>query len=87
MAKRPSIIDRLEEAERSEAETAARPPLRVAKDVLKTSVYVPTAAHDRLREIAFIERVKVHDLIMEGIDRVIQDRGHAEKASRKAKAS
>jgi hypothetical protein len=58
-----------------------------ARDVQHTSVYIPRAAYERLREIAFHERKKIHDLIMEGVDGTIAARGHSESASRKAKAS
>ena len=47
-----------------------------------TSVYIPRAAYERLREVAFAERVKMHDLIMQGLDLVIEKRGHPERASR-----
>jgi hypothetical protein len=32
--------------------------------------------HRRLREIAFTRDVKVHDVIMEGIDAALQKHGH-----------
>ncbi len=41
------------------------------------------AVHDRLREIAFTERRRVHDLIMEGLDKVMESRGHAERTGDK----
>jgi hypothetical protein len=66
---------------------APAPTTRKArKDVQHTSVYIPMAAYDRLREIAFTERKKVHDLIMEGLDKVIKSRGHPERATRSTKA-
>ena len=56
------------------------------KDVQHTSIYIPMPAYDRLREIAFTERKKVHDLIMEGLDKVMKSRGHSERATRSTKA-
>ncbi len=41
---------------------------RPRPDVVHTSVYLPREVHRRLREIAFTRDVKVHDVIMEGID-------------------
>lgn len=90
MPKRPSIIDKVELAAAPVPEIAMAAPPRAAtpltkKNVQHTSVYVPRAAYDRLREIAFTERCKIHDLIMQGIDLVIAERGHGEKASRSTK--
>jgi hypothetical protein len=45
-------------------------------DVVHTSVYLPKEVHRRLREIAFTRDVKVHDVIMEGIDAALQRHGH-----------
>jgi hypothetical protein len=38
-------------------------------------VYLPPAVHDQLRELAFSERVKMHTLLMEGLDLVFKARG------------
>ncbi len=46
------------------------------KDVIKTSTYLPVEVHDILREIAFHERNKVHDLLLEGIEHVLKTRRH-----------
>lgn len=87
-AKRQSFLDKLEKElpEQPQAASAAAPPARASTpltrpDIHKTTLYVPDAVHERLREIAFTERVKVHDLFMEGIDRVIESRGHSERTS------
>jgi hypothetical protein len=85
MRKRPSIIDQVELAPPEPAHE--KPPARAVtpltdRNVHKTSIYLPREAFDRLREIAFTKRCKVHDLIMQGVDRVIAEHGHGEKASR-----
>ena len=83
--KRPSMIDAMMSPAAPLEAAPAAPAVAPAKpkpDVQHTSVYIPRAAHERLREIAFHERVKMHDLIMEGLDLVIQKRGHGEKATR-----
>jgi len=84
MAKRPSILDKLEAiapepapVAATEAAPARKPKTNDARQ--HTSVYVPRAAYERLREIAFVERVKIHDLFLEGIDLVIAARGHPER--------
>lgn len=63
------------------APTSGRRP---RPDVVHTSVYLPREVHRRLREIAFTRDVKVHDVIMEGIDAALQKHGHPPSA-RKAK--
>lgn len=99
MAKnRPSVIDGLELAPTKPAK-ATSPTAEVmdlkavaeksakGRDVQHTSVYIPRAAYERMREIAFHERAKIHDLIMEGVDSVIATRGHGETARLNSKAS
>lgn len=100
--KRPSVIDELDLAPEAETPPPAASPakpkvvkIRTAKpapaeqpdNIVRSSIYLTQAAHDRLREIAFVERKKVHDLIVEGVDAVIAKRGHPESARRKPKAS
>ena len=82
--KRPSMIDAMMAREPPVAAPMVAPvaPPKAKPDVQHTSVYIPRPAHERLREIAFHERVKMHDLIMEGLDLVIEKRGHPERASR-----
>lgn len=47
-----------------------------AKDeVAKTTVYAPRAVFDQWRELAFTERKKMHDYLLEGLDLVFKDRG------------
>lgn len=58
---------------------------RARPDVVHTSVYLPKEVHRRLREIAFTRDVKVHDVIMEGIDAALQKHGHPSAASLKGK--
>ena len=88
MSKRPSIIDTLTLVPPPPEKEVAAVDLAAARratlsDVQHTSVYIPRAAHDRLREIAFVERCRVHDLIMEGLDLAIARRGHPETATRR----
>ncbi|MDX6750681.1 hypothetical protein SH611_12740 [Geminicoccaceae bacterium 1502E] len=51
---------------------AAAPPRRAVR---QQTVYLPEPVHDQLRKLAFDERVKMHGLLMEGLDRVFRDRG------------
>jgi len=90
MSKRPSLIGGLtlpsaEPAapemevpiERALPEASVKPVGRRPRpDVVHTSVYLPREVHRRLREIAFTRDVKIHDVIMEGIDAALQKHGH-----------
>ena len=44
-------------------------------DVKQQTVYLPLPVYEQLRRLAFEERVKMHQLLMEGLDRVFHDRG------------
>jgi hypothetical protein len=58
------------------AETSRQPRRHTTKDAtIQQTVYLPPAVHDQLRELAFSERVKMHALIMEGLDAVFRARG------------
>jgi len=43
--------------------------------VIHSSLYLPEGVYEALRRIAFDERVKIHDLVMEGLDSVLRRRG------------
>ncbi|MCF4130307.1 hypothetical protein [Methylobacterium sp. SyP6R] len=90
MSKRPSLIGGLTlpgaepampkpeaPAERAAPEISAKPAGRRPRpETVHTSIYLPREVHRRLREIAFTRDVKVHDVIMEGIDAALQKHGH-----------
>jgi hypothetical protein len=89
MTKRPSVIGSLSLVEEPqaapEAETSMpKPARRKLEGVVHTSIYVPRPVYQKLREIAFTQERKVHDVIMEGIDAVLQKYGHAGVAALKA---
>jgi hypothetical protein len=44
-------------------------------DVKQQTVYLPLPVYEQLRRLAFEERVKMHQLLMEGLARVFRDRG------------
>jgi hypothetical protein len=44
--------------------------------VVHSSLYLPEAVHEALREAAFKERCKIHDIIMQGIDSALKKRGY-----------
>lgn len=90
MSKRPSLIGGLTlpgaepatpkpkaSAERAAPEVSGKPAGRRPRpETVHTSIYLPREVHRRLREIAFTRDVKVHDVIMEGIDAALQKHGH-----------
>jgi hypothetical protein len=43
--------------------------------IIHTSVYLPEALYEGLREAAFRERCKIHDIVLEGIRLALGKRG------------
>ena len=70
MAKRPNPRPTASSTPREPAGRRPRP------DVVHSSLYLPDGVYEALREIAFHERVKIHDLVMQGIDAVLKKRGY-----------
>jgi hypothetical protein len=58
----------------SNATGKARGPV-TRPSIVHTSVYLPQAMHDALREAAFKERCKIHDIVLEGIELALRKRG------------
>ena len=44
-------------------------------NVKQHTAYLPLAVHEQLRKLAFEEDKKMHDYLVEGLDRVFADRG------------
>jgi len=42
---------------------------------IQQTVYLPPAVHEQLRKIAFDERVKMHDILIEGLNLAFARRG------------
>ena len=82
MTKRPSVIGSLSlvgesPAAAPDSEVAVPKPARAKREgIVHTSIYVPRPVYQKLREIAFTQERKVHDIIMEGIDAALQKYGH-----------
>jgi len=43
--------------------------------IKQQTAYLPEPVYEQLRKLAFEERHKMHDYILEGLDRVFRDRG------------
>lgn len=62
----------------AKVEPATKPAGRRPRpDIVHSSVYLPQMVHEALRQIAFKERSKIHDVIMEGIGLVLSKRGYS----------
>jgi hypothetical protein len=56
--------------------TPTRPVGRQGRPgIIHTSVYLPEALYEGLREAAFRERRKIHDIVLEGIRLALGKRG------------
>ena len=71
---------------RSARSAPAKPTGRWSRpDITHTSVYLPQAAYEALRQVAFDERRKIHDLLIEGVELALKKRGYPPIAEMKAK--
>jgi hypothetical protein len=54
----------------------ARPGSRQGRPgIIHTSLYLPEAVYEGLREAAFRERCKIHDIVLEGLEMALRKRG------------
>lgn len=82
--KRPALLDSIDMATESAATPAQVVEIKkpnastttVKQATVKSSLYLPPKAHRLLKEIAFAQDCKVHDLVIEGIDRVLNSHGY-----------
>jgi len=44
--------------------------------VIHSSIYLPEPVYETLRKIAFEERLKIHDIVLEGIEAALRQRGY-----------
>jgi len=73
----------LEAPEKAKTETPIKQPnaqqaaasVKSKSEIVKQTVYLPSAVHEQLRQLAFEERKKMHDYLVEGLDRVFKNRG------------
>jgi hypothetical protein len=68
MAKRTRTLPRT-------ATAPARPVGRKGRPgIIHTSLYLPEALYEGLREAAFRERCKIHDIVLEGVEMALRKR-------------
>jgi hypothetical protein len=65
------------------ATSAARTPTE-RPSIVHSSLYLPEPVYEALRKIAFEERLKIHDIVLEGIDAALRRRGYPSVESLKA---
>ena len=59
-----------------EVEQGSKVAMRSKRPAVKQhTAYLPLPVHEQLRKLAFEENRKIHDYLMEGLDRVFADRG------------
>jgi hypothetical protein len=68
---------------RTGATGATRTPNERAS-IVHSSLYLPEPVYEALRKIAFDERIKIHDLVLEGIDAALRRRGYPSVENLKA---
>jgi hypothetical protein len=64
--------------------TAAVRSLPERPSIVHSSLYLPEPVYEVLRKIAFEERLKIHDVVLEGIDAGLRRRGYPSVESLKA---
>ena len=52
--------------------------------MVHSSIYLPEPVYEALRKIAFEERLKIHDIVLEGIEAALRRRGYPSVANVKA---
>lgn len=61
--------------EKSEKTVKPKDNWKEKGSIKSTTVYVPEVVYEQWRELAFTERKKMHDYLIEGLERVFEDRG------------
>lgn len=80
-ASKPKIISEVAEQSKEKKTTEqsnvvqTKITTKPKSEIIKQTVYLPSAVHEQLRQLAFEERKKMHDYLVEGLERVFKDRG------------
>ena len=78
MRNKRTSLDALDLQSEQSVEAELQPPKSTKPTIPKTvqqTAYLTVAVHEQLRRLAFEERSKMHDYIMEGLDLVFQKHG------------
>jgi hypothetical protein len=69
------VAKRTRPAGASPSERATVTKRQARPGIIHTSIYLPEAMYERLREAAYKERLKIHDIMLEGIELALRKRG------------
>lgn len=77
MAKKRTSLNELftNSAETSVSRTPEVETINKATDIKRQTVYLPEPVYEQIRTLAFQERRKMHDYLIEGLDLVFKNRG------------
>ncbi len=76
MTKKRTSLDALSLSDTSQPEEAPKKIGTPGKPrIIKQTLYLPEAVHEQLRVLAFHEKVKQHDLLIEGLNMMFKSRG------------
>ncbi len=90
MTRRPILSDLMKQTAAAPAPIPTSPapapaaPARKKTDKVQLTVYLDRPAYEQLRELAFVERCKLHDILLEGLDAAFAKRGAKPLAALKA---
>jgi hypothetical protein len=76
MSKHPSIKLDHKPTLKTVTTASRNDELKVGIDYVKNTLYLHPKVQKRLRALAFHEEKKVHDLLIEALDKLFADRGH-----------
>jgi len=68
-------VDEVREVRAGVTETPPQQTSGRRPGIRQQTAYLPEPVYEQLRKLAFEERHKMHDYILEGLDRVFRDRG------------
>jgi hypothetical protein len=71
----PETVAPINEKKQSLTTAALEERPETSSKIAKTTVYAPQVVYEQWRELAFTERKKMHDYLMEGLDLVFKKRG------------
>ena len=80
----PDVVPPAKRGEKGRPDASANPPAAKPQErggeakrpnVKQHTAYLPLPVHEQLRKLAFEENRKIHDYLVEGLDRVFADRG------------
>lgn len=77
MSRKRTSLDTILEPPPAAAQPQPAEPTPPPRQVRQQTVYLPLPVYEQLRRLAFEERVKMHSLLLEGLDRVFKERGLA----------